>query len=409
MLKFDEKILNDYWGQLYAALLKKFYDFQLVEDALQEAFIRLSETIDEDESPKDLKAWLYRVSQNIILDKIRRAANFSSKLEDVKKTFLLNQRIYLSEDEAFIDERLRLIFTCCHPAISFKSQVILTLRVICGLSIEQIAKAFLSNKSNIEQMLTRAKRKIKVANIPYEIPNVDIIDERTGAVLNVIYLIYNEGFSTNASNKLSDDSICQFALDLAKMLYKLIEAKHDSGGLLALLFFLESRRKTQLNFQGEFLTLEDQDRSKWDADKIKKAKVILKDTLIKGGGGQYSLQAAISALHTEAKSFEQTDWKQIYLLYLELIKLNDSTVLRLNSLVAYSYVVGVSVRDCLDKMDHLQKELKNYQPYYAAKAQMYERIQELEKASKYYEKAINLSCNDVQKNYLLKKLKFCSK
>ncbi len=296
----------------------------------------------------------------------------------------------------FLSPLLRLIFTCCHPALAEPAQIALTLRTIGGLTTREIAAAFLLPEKTMQQRLVRAKHKISKAGIPFVIPDADLWPERLNSVLSVVYLIFNEGYNASNSETLIRHELTEEALFLGRMLHELIPDSSETSGLLALMLLHDARYDPAVGY----VTLQEQDRTLWNKEKIIKGSSLLKSTLKKGQIGAYQLQAAISAVHNEANTFEATDWQQIWFLYNRLYALNPSTVILLNAAVAQSYAENpktalVTLKPLIDK-----PEIQNYQPYHATLADLFKRDEQLAKASTHYKKAIELSDNKVEIKFL---------
>ena len=298
------------------------------------------------------------------------------------------------------DERLRLIFTCCHPALQSQTRVALTLQTLCGLSMQQVANAFLLPQATMAQRLVRAKRKIKSAVIPYEVPTGEALPARLENVLAVIYFIFNEGYFGSVEGKLIDRSLCDEAMHLSRMLAQTMSGEAEVWGLLALMMFHQSRYAAREDDQGRLVDLEHQDRSLWRDDLIEGADKMLSSVLIKGQGGPYQLQAAISAVHAHAASFEETDWKQIVMLYRLLRDLQTNPVIELNLAVALSYAespsIGLSYLEQIPRLSSLQE----YHSLHAARADMHRRNGEARAAIESYTRAIDCCDNQVERNYL---------
>ena len=398
-----EQTTREHWGYLYACLVKHLNDFDLAEDALQESILTALESWPVKGIPESPRAWLLQTAKNKAIDRLRRKANFESKQESIG---LFNEQ-HAAEpdnpeklaDQMIEDERLRLIFTCCHPALSESAQIALTLRTLGGLEVSQIARAFLVPETTLAQRLVRAKAKISKAGIPYKVPDATHWPTRVHSVLAVIYLIYNEGHSTTEEVGPYQTDLCEEAIRLANMLYQLIPSEPEVMGLLALTMLHESRRNARIGSKKEYRPLSDQDRSLWDHEKIDAGTQLLKQALQQGKVGAYQLQAAIGAVHAEASNFESTDWMQIRLLYQRLYELNPTAVIQLNAVVALSFEKDAET--ALAAMANVDfSSLAEYQPYHATLADLFRRSEQLLAASEAYEQAINLSSNQFEKAYL---------
>ena len=397
-----EQTTREHWGYLYACLVKHLNDFDLAEDVLQESILTALERWPEKGIPESPRAWLLQIAKNKAIDRLRRKANFESKQESIG---LFNEQ-HAAEpdnpeklvDQMIEDERLRLIFTCCHPALSESAQIALTLRTLGGLEVSQIARAFLVPEATLAQRLVRAKAKISKAGIPYKVPDSTQWPSRVNSVLAVIYLIFNEGHSAERNHPGSTD-LCEEAIRLASMLNQLTPNEPEVMGLLALTLLHDARRNARIGSKQEYRPLSDQDRSLWDDEKMETGKQLLKQALQLGKIGAYQLQAAISAVHSDAPDFESTDWMQIRLLYQRLYELNPTPVIQLNAIVALSFEEDAETAlSAIDNADF--SSLEKYQPYYATLADLYRRSEQLLAASDAYEQAISLSNNSAEKSYL---------
>jgi RNA polymerase sigma-70 factor (ECF subfamily) len=300
------------------------------------------------------------------------------------------------------DERLKLIFTCCHPSLSEQAQTALTLKTLCGLSAREIARAYLVSEVTMNQRLTRAKQKIKKAGIAYKVPETDNLEERLPSVLSVIYLIFNESYTAFEGKTLTRQDLANEAIRLAKVLYRLLP-RPDIAGLLCLVL-LHTSRIAGSNQALTFITLEKQDRSLWDQTEIEEARTLLLRVMSEGKPDQYQIQAAISALHAQAQDWVATDWTQIILLYDELYKLNPSPVVKLNQSVALANSGNKEL--ALVQLNKLEEALKDYQPFYAARADLARQLSKIELAIQSYQKAISMSKNAIERDYLIAQKSF---
>ena len=348
--------------------------------------------------PASPSAWLMRTARRKAIDRIRRAANFRSKSEELAALIALdNAPAELADEEPIADERLKLIFTCCHPALDRTTSVALTLRSIGGLKTEEIARAYLVSVESMAQRLVRARHKIAKAGIAYEVPGPEGWGERLEAVLAVIYLIFNEGYAASSDQHLRVD-LCQEAIRLCRLLSSLIANDAEVEGLLALMLLHHSRSGTRLGVLGKIVTLESQDRSQWNKALIAEGVALLVGALRRGRPGSYQLQAAIAAVHAEASSFGETDWQEIALLYDALIAVKPNPVFELNRIVAISYADGPKA--ALDRLAKVAAQLDSYQPYHAVRADILARLGQIEPARAAFDTAIGLSGTDAERHYL---------
>lgn len=400
-----EQTTREHWGYLYACLVKQLNDFDLAEDVLQESILTALESWPSKGIPESPRAWLLQTAKHKAVDRLRRQTNFESKKESLE---LFNAQ-HLAEpdnpeklvDVMIEDERLRLIFTCCHPALSESAHIALTLRTLGGLEVTQIARAFLIPEATLAQRLVRAKAKIRKAGIPYKVPDASQWPTRIRSVLAVIYLIYNEGHSASDGDEYIRADLCEEAIRLAQMINQLIPNDPEVMGLLALILLHDSRRNARLDSKQEYLSLEQQDRSLWDKDKIQTGKQLLEQAIPMGQLGTYQLQAAISAVHADATGFASTDWMQIRLLYNRLYELTPTTVVQLNAIVALSFEEDAET--ALSAMSNIDfSSLSKYQPYHATLADLYRRSEQLLASSHAYQLAIKYSSNQYERTFLEK-------
>lgn len=397
-----EQAVKQEWGQIYASLVHHLGDFDVAEDALQEALLVALERWPVDGIPDVPRAWLLKTARHKAIDRIRRRSSFESKRDELAALLELERQEEeaMTGEHAIADERLRLLFTCCHPALAQQARVALTLRTLGGLSTSEVARAFLLPETTLAQRLVRAKRKIKAAKIPYKIPDPELWQERLSSVLAVIYLIFNEGHTATKGTNLSREDLSTEAIRLCQMLADLIQDEPEVIGLLALMLLHDSRRKARTSAEGHYVTLEQQERNRWDKEKISAGLGNLKKALSLQRPGPYQIQAAISAVHAEANSFATTDWREIMLLYNKLYELQPSPVVKLNAIAALSFCCGAEAGlDALEKLEK-QSDLNNYQPYHAAHADMLRRSGRAEEAVYAYNNAIKFSSNAVEKQFL---------
>lgn len=394
-----DKTFREAHGRIMAALISQFGDFSLAEDALQDAFVNALESWESTGIPSNPAAWLMTAAKRRAIDRIRRAESFQ------RKAALLDA---LPDDEPFEDdamipdERLKLMFTCCHPALALEAQVALTLHTLGGLSTQEVARAFLVPLPTMAQRLARARKKIRDAGIPYRIPPEDLLPERLDALLAVVYLIFNEGYCATSGDSLTRPELCGEAIRLGRVLLDLMPKNAEVHGLLALMLLHDSRREARLNDADELVLLEDQDRSLWNRAKIREGIAILDAALLLHESGVYQIQAAISALHAEAETAEETDWQQIALLYGALARMHPSPVVFVNQAVAVA--MAETPEAGLMLLEQIAG-VEDYYPYQVARADLLRRLGDYNAAGKAYQRALELCGNPSESAYLQKRLK----
>ena len=401
--------------RILASLISSVRDFELAEDALQDAMLVALERWPVDGVPRNPSAWITTTARNKAIDRLRRASTLARKQALLQE--LAEQDVQYAqeataemEDRAIPDERLKLMFTCCHPALALDSQVALTLHTLGGLSTPEIASAFLVPLSTMAQRLVRAKRKIRDAGIPYRVPPTDVLEERIDAVFCVLYLIFNEGYTATSGNELMRWDLCDEAIRLARVLTmlltqeSLLSAVPESLGLLALLLLHNSRRRARAGSGGEMVLLEEQDRSLWNQDEIQEGLAILEQALRMRRRGPYQIQAAISALHAQAKRPEDTDWTQIAALYGGLLRMTPSPVIELNRVVAVAMADGPLRGLALLDRPALGWALRDYHLFHATRADLLRRAGRLDEASQAYIQALRLCHNERERAFLQRRL-----
>lgn len=401
----EQTIRND-WGRILALLTKSLGDLQLAEDCFQDAIESAIVHWNRNAVPKSPAAWLIQTARRKAIDRIRRQKNFQTKQAELTHLMELdaldNTRDMNTTGMPVIpDKRLEMIFTCCHPAIEEKSRLALTLRTLGGLTTREIARAFLDKTDAMAARLTRAKRKIATAGIAYEIPSANRLAERLTSVLRVIYLIHNEGYQASAGDDLVRHDLTKEAIRLAETVHQLMPEECEAAGLLCLLLLHQARYPARLNDKGEMTSLQFQDRSLWDRETIEQATRLLKETLTKGRIGSYQLQAAITACHCDAPSWETTDWPQIVSLYRVLEIIQPGPVVTLNRLAAQSHMDEAET--LLPELETLEASLAAYQPWHAVRADLLRRAGQREAARAAYESAIRLSDSEPERLFLLKR------
>ncbi len=399
-----ERTVREEWGRILASLVGGLNDFQLAEDCLQDAVVSAMRHWQTNGLPRSPAGWLITVARRKALDRLRRDQNFARKQDEIAYLLDLENRPL---DETLLDSipdrRLEMIFTCCHPALEKKSQVALTLRTLGGLSTNEIASAFLDSSKAMQQRITRAKHKIAAQAIPYEIPDRSDLSDRLNAVLSVIYLIFNEGYSATHHDSIHRQDLTDEAIRLARVLTNLLPQDAETAGLLALMLLHESRRETRTSRDGDFVPLQSQNRKRWNRSKIDEGVAILTETLPKNMIGPYQLQAAISGVHAQSETWEQTDWQEISILYALLYASQPSPVVRINQAVATSYAQSPHI--ALAMLRELEKEpgIQTYQPFHAALGDVLERAGRISQARDTYQKAADLSDNKAEQNFLIQK------
>jgi RNA polymerase sigma factor (sigma-70 family) len=383
-------VVRQHAGQLAVALMRVTGDFATAEDLVQDAVLAALQHWPAEGIPERPDAWLFTVARRRALDGIRRADNYRAKLAQLQWPV-----------QPADDERLRLIFTCCHPALSRPAQVALTLRVVCGLTTGQIARAFLVHETAIAQRITRAKRKITDAGIPYRVPDDDELAARLTEVLTVIYLLFNEGYLATAGRPASRD-LAEDAEWLASLLHQLMPAEPEAAGLLALIRLHRARVAARFGTDGGLVLLADQDRSRWDRDAIADAIRLLTRAARRQRPGPYQLQAAIVACHAEAESFGDTDWEQIVLLYDMLLHLAPSSVTRLHRAIAVRYATGA--RAAMAELDDLAGVLGEYHLYHATRAELLRELGQPGQARAADRRALDLTANPAEQAILQQRL-----
>jgi RNA polymerase sigma-70 factor (ECF subfamily) len=385
--------------RVLATLIRLLGNFERAEEALQDAFIAAVEQWPHAGMPDNPRAWLVSAGRFKAIDSLRRRARFDASLSELAHQLEDPLRNDSADLDRVEDDRLRLIFVCCHPALSPDAQVALTLREVCDLTTEEIARAFLITPSTVAQRIVRAKNKIRDAHIPYEVPTHSELPERLEAVLRVIYLVFNEGYFASSGEHLTRSDLSAEAIRLGRLLLGLLP-EPEVAGLLGLMLLVESRRPARLSPDGEPVMLDQQDRSLWQRPSIEEGEALVEQALRSGRGGAYSVQAAIAAVHAEARRAEDTDWPQIIGLYDVLLRFNDSAVVQLNRAVALAMVQGPEV--ALTGVDALlaSGELEGYHLAWAARADMCRRLGRYDEARVAYLKAIGLAQQGVDRRFL---------
>ncbi len=391
-------------GRILATLIRLLGDMDLAEEVVQEAFAAALAQWPTEGVPDVPVAWLTRAAKNKAIDRLRRRGRFADRRAELEHRAQLGEL----EQEAPIDsdDRLSLIFTCCHPALALEAQVALTLRTLGGLTTEEIARAFLVPAVTMAQRIVRAKAKIRGAGIPYRVPPPEDLRERLDAVMAVLYLVFNEGYSASAGGDLVRRDLAAGAIRLARVLAALMPAEREPRGLLALMLLQDSRRDTRVDAAGAIALLEEQDRSRWDRTEIAEALPLVEDALrgSRGAPGPYALQAAIAALHAQAARAEDTDWRQIAALYQVLVRVHRSPVVDLNCAVAIAMVDGPAVGLRLIDALAARGELDDYHLLHAARADLLRRLGRTAEAADAYRAALARVATDPERRFLERRL-----
>jgi RNA polymerase sigma-70 factor (ECF subfamily) len=387
-------------GAILSTLIRLVGDIDLAQDALQEAFEHALVQWPEQGTPENPAAWLTVTARRRAIDRIRRKTTFDNKRDAIER--------HLQGEQAALDggpvpeDQLRLIFTCCHPALAPPAQIALTLRTLCGMSTEEIAKSFLVSSATLAQRLVRAKNKIRLAGIPYQIPPDDVLAERLDAAMHVLYLVFNEGYAASFGAALVRSEMCDEAIALARRLAALMPSRREPVALLALMLLHDARRDTRADDDGVLVPLEEQDRSRWDQHEIEEGVALVEIALRGGSPHHYAVQAAIAALHCRAATPAATDWRQIAALYGVLSRLAPSPVVALNRAVA------VAMADDLERglalIEAVAPQLRDYHLLPAARADLLRRLGRNDDAAREYRAALALATNDAEKRYLARRL-----
>ncbi|MFL5710107.1 MAG: RNA polymerase sigma factor, partial [Chloroflexota bacterium] len=397
-------------GRAVATLIRVTGDFDLAEEAVQDAFISALETWPQRGVPDNPGAWITTTARNRAIDRLRRRKRLVEKTEEMGREAALDPELEAidpgpSEDAMPItDDRLRLIFTCCHPALAMEARVALTLRTLGGLTTPEIARAFLVPEPTLAQRLVRAKRKIRDAGIPYRVPPAELLPERLDGVLRVLYLVFNEGYAASSGDSLMRRELCTEAIRLARIVVSLLPDEPETRGLLALMLLHDARRDARVGADGSLILIDDQDRSRWDASRIAEGQALVQDALSDGRPGPYQVQAAIAALHDEAATSAETDWPQIASLYATLQRMSPSPVVELNLAAAVALADGPGVG--LAMMDGIAAsgDLDDYPYLHSSRAELLRRLERWTEAEAAYRQALALTTNDPERVFLERRL-----
>jgi RNA polymerase sigma-70 factor (ECF subfamily) len=393
-------------AEVLATLIRHVGDFQLAEDAVQEAFAAAVATWPRDGVPENPGAWITTTARRRAIDRLRRNRSLAGRTERLAELARLDAQEHPStaEQSAIADDRLRLIFTCCHPALALPARTALTLRMLGGLTTGEIARAFLVSETTMGQRIARAKRKIADAHIPYRVPPDEVLPDRMRGVLAVVYLIFNEGYAAAQGDRLVRGELCGEAIRLGRVLAELMPDDAEALGLLGLMLLHDARRAARVDGHGRFVALPEQDRSLWDQGRLREGLRTLERAMRLRRPGSYQLQAAITALQMEAPTLEATDWTQIAQLYRTLARLDPSPVVEINRAVAVGFAAGAP--GALELLDPLLSDprLQSYQPLHAAHAELLRRNDHAAGAAAAYRRAIDLSANAVERTELERRL-----
>jgi RNA polymerase sigma-70 factor (ECF subfamily) len=377
-----------------ATLVRVFGDIDIAEEAVQEAFVIASRRWPVDGTPPNPGGWIVTTARNRAIDRLRRE---SSRHDRYAQAALIHERDEPLEATGPVrDDRLRLIFTCCHPALAPSAQVALTLRLLGGLETPEIARAFLVPEATMAQRIVRAKKKIKAANIPYRVPSEAELPDRLNAVLAVLYLVFNEGYSASSGEELIRVDLCDEAVRLTRVLVDLMPDEPEALGLLALLLLTQSRRDARTAADGTIVLLTDQDRTTWDADLIAEGQTIVTACIRRGAPGPYQLQAAINAVHSDARTAADTDWRQILQIYDQLLVFAPTPIVALNRAVAVAEVEGPNA--ALVAVEAL--DLDGYHLFHSTRGELLRRLDRRAEAADAYERAAGLATNDTERAFL---------
>jgi RNA polymerase sigma-70 factor, ECF subfamily len=399
-----ESLYRQEWRRVLATALRLTGDFDLSEEAVQDAFLVALQRWPEEGTPANPFAWLVSTARNRVVDQLRRRTRFQEKQSEIEQLAVLEADEVDLSDAAMVDDQLRLIFTCCHPALAVDGQVALTLRTVCGLTTEEIARGFLVPAATMAQRLVRVKRKIRDTHLPFAMPARDRLAERLDGVMLVVYLVFTEGYAATSGKIWIRRQLCEEAIRLGRLLCELIPRNAELRALLALMLLHDSRRMARASSEEEIITLEEQDRGLWDQKEIAEGVPLLESALREGASGEYALQAAIAALHARAQRAEDTDWAQIARLYDALMWKRPSPVVELNRAAAVAMADGPSKGLELIAALEAKGELAGYHLLPAARADLLRREGRWTEAAEAYGRALELVTNDPERRFLERRL-----
>jgi len=400
-----EKLHREESGRIVATLIGLLGDFDLAEEMLQEAYAVALQKWPSDGTPANPRAWLISTARHKAIDRLRRDQRFERKSQEIAETAEIAARPEGDrEEEMFTDDRLCLIFTCCHPALPPEARVALTLRTVCGITTEEISRVFLIPVATMAQRLVRAKAKIREARIPYRVPSPEELRDRLDGVLLVVYLIFNEGYLASSGDALIRRELCAEAIRLGRVLCSLLPRQAEAQALLGLMLLQDSRRDARVSAEGELVLLEEQDRNLWHREQIQEGTELVKSALRRGAAGMYALQASIAALHANAKTAKDTDWPQIAALYDALLRMHTSPVIEVNRAVAVA--MARSLEEGLALLDEIERreELEEFHLLPAARADLLRRLGSMGEAADAYRRALSLATNDIERRFLRRRL-----
>ena len=400
-----EALYRREYGPILATLIRRLGDFDVAEEALQEAFAAAIEQWPTEGAPDEPVAWIVQTAKHKAIDKLRRGSLYTEKLGALGEILEIERGQGTADAPSIPDDLLRLLFTCCHPALPIDAQVALALRTLGGLTTEEIARAFLVPAATLAQRLVRAKKKLRDADVPYRIPDAAELPERLEAVMAVVYLIFTEGHAATYGDSPIRSDLCAEAVRVARLLVRLFPDSSEAGGLLALLLLTDARRRARLDADGDVVPLEEQDRSRWDGAKIAEGQTVLATVIDGGTLGPYALQAAIAAVHARAERAEDTDWREVATLYGLLARVTPSPVVELNRTIAVAMADGADAG--LPLLDAIEAggALDDYHLLAATRADLLRRAGRPGEAAASYRRAISLASNDAERRFLERRLR----